>query len=103
MHYVDVLYSISADGFYVGETADLQLRLSMHNDHLFKGAVTAKASDWSVLMSFRTDNRQQAIIVEKYIKSMKSRKFLQRLSSDPIYARNFCDIVLHKFKIVLVL
>jgi putative endonuclease len=77
MHYVYVLYSASTDGFYVGETADLQLRLSMHNDHLFKGAVTAKASDWSVQISFRTENRQQAIIVEKYIPRKKSHKYSQ--------------------------
>ena len=99
MHYVYVLYSTATNGFYVGETADLELRLAMHNDHLFKGAVTAKATDWSIIKSFQTENRQQALIVEKYIKSMKSSKFLQRLCSDSLYSQNFCTIVYEKFKI----
>jgi predicted GIY-YIG superfamily endonuclease len=50
MFYVYILYSASADKFYVGQTHDVELRLSFHNelsDHSF----TSRFRPWQLRAS----------------------------------------------------
>ena len=99
MHFVYILYSPSFDRFYVGETTDLELRLVQHNSHFFKSASTSFTNDWAIAKSFSVDSRSNARIVESYIKSMKSKKFISNLVHDSIFYINFVSIVFNKFNI----
>mgnify|MGYP000921112324 CR=1 FL=1 len=99
MHFVYILYSPSFDRFYVGETTDLELRLVQHNSHFFKSASTSFTNDWAIAKSFSVDSRSNARIVESYIKSMKSKKFIYNLVHDSIFYINFVSIVFNKFNI----
>lgn len=83
MFYVYILYSSSKDSYYIGQTEDLQNRLNEHNSHFFKGSETTKASDWVLYHSMECKTRKQAILIEKHIKRMKSRKYLEHLKQYP--------------------
>jgi len=40
MHYLYILFSKSADKFYVGETYDVEARINAHNQHHYSNAFT---------------------------------------------------------------
>ena len=82
MHYVYVIYSLSADRYYIGETVDIQVRIHQHNTHFFKGAFTTIASDWKLAVLFTCSDRPAALKVEKHLKQMKSKQYLTRLHND---------------------
>jgi len=80
MFYVYILYSQSADKFYVGQTPDVQKRLMEHNNPLEKSKFTAKFIPWEIAVSFPvSDSRADAMKIEKFIKSQKSKKFILKL------------------------
>ena len=99
MHIVYILYSSSADRYYVGETEDLNTRLAAHIANYFKGSGTSMAKDWQVMLTMKVCDRAAARRVEHYIKGMKSRKFLERLIRDDQFYEGFRSRVLGKFNI----
>jgi len=91
MFYIYILYSESADRYYVGHTNDPERRLTEHNtteDIKF----TTKFRPWTLLLSFEvSDVRGEAIRLEKFIKKQKSRIFIRKLiesKDDPAYFRD---------------
>ncbi|WP_088124814.1 GIY-YIG nuclease family protein [Roseivirga misakiensis] len=82
MHFVYILYSSSIDRFYIGETEDLEVRLSQHNNGFFKGAFTSQVSDWSFYLTLQCRDRSHARGVEAFIKKQKSAAFIKRLKSN---------------------
>jgi len=88
MHYLYILYSKSANRYYVGETPDLDIRLTQHILHHFKKGYTKAANDWEIALSKKCSFREDAIYLEKFIKRMKSRKFIQKLIVDPTILDN---------------
>ena len=83
MHFVYILYSISADKYYVGETKDLNERLFLHRLKTFKKSSTKIADDWEIYWSYDCGSLLIARRAEKYIKQMKSRKYYQDLKQYP--------------------
>ena len=88
MFYVYILYSESADKYYIGHTNDPERRLTEHNnteDIKF----TTKFRPWNLLLSFEvSDVRGEAIKMERFIKKQKSRIFIRRLiesNDDPSF------------------
>ena len=79
MHFVYIIYSKKSDKYYVGETTDVEQRIHWHNSHYFKRASTVIADDWELCLSINCKNIQQARKIEKYIKQMKSRVFIEKL------------------------
>ena len=80
MFYVYILYSQSAEKFYVGQTPDVQKRLLEHNNPVEKSKFTAKYIPWELILYFPVSNeRSDAMKVEKFIKAQKSRKFILKL------------------------
>ena len=78
MHWCYVLYSPAIDKFYVGDTENLELRITQHNTGSFKNSYTSKACDWTLYISLLCRDRSQARKVELFIKKMKSKKFIIR-------------------------
>ncbi|PJB11956.1 MAG: excinuclease ABC subunit C [Flavobacteriales bacterium CG_4_9_14_3_um_filter_40_17] len=83
-YHVYILYSKELDNYYVGHTGDsLESRLRKHlsNHHGF----TARAIDWIVvykeLLSYKVDAFQRG----HFIKSQKSRKFIENLISVAVW------------------
>jgi putative endonuclease len=64
--------------FYIGHTADLQMRLHSHNrtDKL-AGKFTRKNGPWELVWSEEHDTRASATVRERQIKSMKSARWIR--------------------------
>ena len=68
MFYVYILYSESADRYYVGHTDDPDRRLEEHNTAL-KNSYTAKFRPWISKAIFEvSESRGEAKYVENYLK-----------------------------------
>jgi len=57
---------------------DIINRLDQHNTHYFKRAFTKAAKDLEIIISMEYSNKADANYLEKFIKQMKSKKFLQK-------------------------
>ena len=99
MHFVYIIFSPSFHRFYVGESVDPSTRLIQHNSHFFKSASTSFTNDWTIVLTFSVPNRSSARIVESYIKSMKSKKFISNLVYDQDFFFAFVTIIKNKFNI----
>ena len=69
--------------YYIGESEDVVRRLKEHNDGFFKDSFTSSVNDWKVFLTIDCSDRIQARKVEKHIKNMKSRKYIQNLKEYP--------------------
>jgi putative endonuclease len=95
MHFVYILYSISADKYNVGETKDLSQRLFLHSSKTFKKSATKIADEWEIYWSYYCGSLLVARRVEKHIKQMKSRKYYQDLKQYP----DIINKLIAKFKL----
>ncbi|MGQ8337527.1 GIY-YIG nuclease family protein [Sunxiuqinia sp. A32] len=81
-HFVYIIYSQSVDRFYVGETINVSNRIAKHNSGVYERSSTKIANDWEVFLIIECMSRKQALMLENFIKRMKSRKFYTRLKED---------------------
>ena len=77
MYYTYILYSEKFDRYYVGHCEDLIKRLDRHNRKMVPS--TKNYTPWILAYSESYPTRQEANARELYIKSMKSRKFIESL------------------------
>jgi len=89
--FVYIIQSTSSSNFYVGETIDLQKRLAEHNAGLYKGAHTSNYNDWVLLAALPCRDRSHARYVERHIKKMKSRKYIENLIKYPEMRQKLTD------------
>ena len=78
-----IIYSQSLNRYYVGETENIDLRISQHNSGFYKSAFTSKAKDWELFHFIECADRRQARLIEAHIKKMKSRKYIENLKKYP--------------------
>ena len=85
MAFVYILYSKSADRFYVGSTSlEPYSRLLKHLSLYYgNNKFTAKYKDWSLFYWFECDSLKQAFHIEKHIKRMKSKNYIKNLKRYP--------------------
>ena len=83
--FVYIIQSKKDFSLYVGQTNDLDARLSKHNDGFSK--YTSSKIPWRLVYFEMFATRKEAIKREKEIKSKKSRKYLEVLISEKFY---FC-------------
>jgi len=77
MFYTYILYSNSADKFYIGATENLENRLAKHRNK--NKGFTNQASDWKIVFSKGFESKNEAFAMERTIKNWKSRKMIQQL------------------------
>jgi len=82
MHNVYILHSKKINRYYTGYTADITVRLEFH-DNAETGKFTYNADDWIHMYTLECDSKQQALAVEKHIKSIKSKTYIQNLMKYP--------------------
>ncbi len=79
-----IIYSPSVDAFYIGVTQEgIEHRLLKHNQSDYVNHFTSKAHDWQLFLLLPCDSVAQSMKIEKHIKSMKSRKYIQNLKTYP--------------------
>jgi putative endonuclease len=83
MHFQYIIYSKTQNRYYIGETSDLDYRLELHNTHQFKGSYTKIANDWEFVLQHECSSKTEALYLERFIKRMKSRKFIEKIIKDP--------------------
>ena len=83
MAFVYIIYSKRIDKYYVGSTVELEKRLLQHNTGFYTDSYTDKTNDWALYYCITCENITQAIKIEKHIKRMKSRKYLNHLREHP--------------------
>ncbi len=83
MFYIYIIYSESADKYYIGHTNDPDRRLEEHNT-VIKNNYTLKYRPWILKGCFSvSQSRGEARRIENYLKKMKSRVFIEDLIKCP--------------------
>ena len=82
IHYLYIIFSKSSNIYYVGETHNCKERVQKHNNHSYEGAFSKIATDWELVLTFSTNSKEDALYLEKFIKRMKSRKFIEKIILD---------------------
>jgi putative endonuclease len=84
MAFVYILYSRKRDIFYIGATATSpKERLEKHIEKYYPGNFTTTVNDWELFYGLECENMRQALLIEKHIKKMKSRKYLNNINKFP--------------------
>ena len=83
MYYCYVIYSQTLNKYYIGESDDVERRLELHNSGYFARAYSKRATDWSLFVVIPCPTRITALKIEKYLKKKKSRKYIERIKSNP--------------------
>jgi putative endonuclease len=71
MFYVYILYSERCDRYYIGQTADLEVRLSRHNGKLEKS--TSPYVPWIMVCFITKETRSDAMILETKLKNFNTK------------------------------
>ena len=82
MHTIYILFSEKIKRHYIGYTSDLEIRLEFHKiaqNHKF----TYNADDWKVLFTITCETKQQALAIEKHLKAMKSKTYIENIQKYP--------------------
>lgn len=75
MAIVYILFSRKLDTFYIGFTCDsIENRIKKHNAR--HRGFTSRSSDWELVYSESYELKNDALNREKYLKKMKSRKYI---------------------------
>ena len=83
MYKVYILYSPTADSFYVGQSEDFDARFQWHKDKIFGKSFTKRADDWTIFLTVDCMSRKQSVNIEAHIKKMKSRRYIENLKKYP--------------------
>jgi putative endonuclease len=83
VHYLYILYSRKLRRYYIGETPDLERRFRQHQEHYFKKNFTRSAEDWKIVLSKVVASKEKAVLLERFIKRMKSKKFIEKIIAQP--------------------
>ena len=77
-----ILFSPSIDKFYIGYSSNIEERVRFHNDINKNRIWTKRGQPWEKFFVIEGLTKSQALKVEKYIKRMKSKKYLQELPNN---------------------
>ena len=91
--YIYILYSPSSDKYYVGFSEDPQRRLCEHNNPVHP-KFTSKYLPWELkTYFFVSENRGDAMKIERYIKNMKSKIYTKNLITDTVEQSRICELL----------
>jgi len=83
MYSVYILYSTSLDKHYIGYSNNVVSRLAYHNDVNRNAIWTKRGIPWELYFRIDGLSEKQAIMLERHIKKMKSRKYISNLKKYP--------------------
>jgi putative endonuclease len=76
MYFVYILQSLQDGSYYYGSTSDLDNRLIRHNHNYEK--YTRDKGPWKMVWCAPKPTRSDALLLEKKLKNMKSRKRIEQ-------------------------
>jgi len=83
MFIVYILYSKKLNRYYIGFTEDFEQRLDFHRDKAQSRKFTYNADDWEIYLKIDCSSKSQGLAIEKHIKSMKSKTYIENLLKYP--------------------
>ena len=83
MFTVYILYSEKLDRCYTGTTDDVERRLQIHNSGSYGDTFSLRGIPWVLYIEITGLQSHQAYLIEKHIKKMKSRKYIENLMKFP--------------------
>ena len=81
-HCIYIIFSEKLNRFYTGYTSNFDIRMDFHFQ-ASSNKFTAKAKDWIIYLKIPCDSKEQALCIEKHIKTMKSKTYIQNLKKYP--------------------
>ncbi len=85
---VYIIFSAKLNRYYIGTCANFSLRLDEHNNLAYPNAFTTKGIPWIKFLLIDNLTSQQAYSIERHIKKMKSRKYIENLILHPEIIEN---------------
>ncbi|MGE5041301.1 MAG: GIY-YIG nuclease family protein [Candidatus Levyibacteriota bacterium] len=82
MYFLYILQSTLDKSFYIGSTSSIEQRLKKHNSGGSK--YTKSRKPWEVVYKEEYNSLSEARKRETYLKSLKSRKAIEKLINGPI-------------------
>ncbi|MDP2160362.1 MAG: GIY-YIG nuclease family protein [Flavobacterium sp.] len=89
-----MIHSEKLNRFYIGYTSNLDLRLDFHLNDIQVRKYTYRATDWKLYFSLKCGSKNQTLAIEKHIKSMKSKIYIENLLKYP----EIVEKLLEKYK-----
>jgi putative endonuclease len=83
MYFIYIIYSKKLDRYYIGTTDKVEVRLREHNSGFYNDSYTVKGIPWELNLNFECESSEKAYKLEKFLKRMKSRVFLEKVIVDP--------------------
>ena len=78
---VYIIYSEKIDKYYIGRSENFDQRIEIHNSpENLKWSKTGQP--WRHFLLITCESKNQSIEIERYLKKMKSRKYLEYLAGD---------------------
>ena len=90
MYFVYILQSEKINRFYIGYTSNLDLRMQFH-ENAESRKYTYNADDWTLFFSIACESKTQALAIEKHIKAMKSKVYIENLKKYPEMAEKLLE------------
>jgi len=79
---VYILHSKKLNRYYTGATSNIDVRLDFHKN-AEANKFTYNADDWELVLTIGCDTKFQMSAIEKHIKNMKSKTYIQNLIKYP--------------------
>lgn len=93
MPYCYILYSPSKKTYYTGFTqTDLLERISKHNSGFYDKTYSSFSNDWTLYLSIECAEVNQTIKIEKHIKRMKSKVYVENLKKYPEMVKKLLNL-----------
>jgi hypothetical protein len=66
MHFLYIIYSKQSHRLYIGETRNVEKRVLVHHQHVFKNAFTTSAEDWQLnpAIGMKTVKSEQSDVID---------------------------------------
>lgn len=78
MYFVYAIFNKTVGKIYIGQTKNIEDRLKIHNDGIFKGYTSRFDGIWTLIYSEKVPSRKDALIREKQLKSFRGREFVKQ-------------------------
>ena len=82
-YYVYILHSQKLNRFYIGTTDNPANRFIEHNTVKYEDSYTVKGIPWELVLVHPCKSSKNAYLIEKFIKRMKSKVFIQKIIDFP--------------------
>ena len=82
-YFVYILYSKKLNRYYIGQTVDIETRLTQHNTGFYENSSTKISDDWQLFWMLKCNSKKQAIQIESHIKRMRNQVYYHNLVTYP--------------------